>query len=75
MQTEAEARRILDFCGLQWEEQCLAFYRQKSASTTASAAQIRQPPHTRSVDQWRHYEEQLQPLKAILLAGGIQELE
>jgi tetratricopeptide (TPR) repeat protein len=75
MQTEAEARRILDFCGLQWEEQCLSFYRQKSASTTASAAQIRQPPHTRSVDQWRHYEEQLQPLKAILLAGGIQELE
>ncbi len=74
-QTETEARRILDFCGLQWEEQCLTFYRQQSASTTASAAQIRQPPHTRSVDQWRHYAEQLQPLNAILRNGGVQGLE
>ena len=74
-QTEAEARRILGFCGLQWEEPCLSFYRQKSASTTASAAQIRQPPHTRSIDQWRHYEEQLQPLKVILAKGGVQNLD
>lgn len=73
--TEAEARRILDFCGLRWEERCLSFYKQTSASTTASSAQIRQPAHTRSVAQWRHYEEQLQPLKIILDQGGVQGLD
>ena len=73
--TEAEARRILGFCGLQWEDRCLSFYLHKSASTTASSAQIRQPPHTRSVDQWRYYEAQLQPLKTILEQGGVQGLD
>ena len=70
--TEAEARRVLAFCGLFFEEQCLDFHRQKSASTTASAAQVRQPVHTRSVDLWRQYEKQLQPLRDILIEGGVE---
>lgn len=74
-QTETETRRILNFCGLPFESQCLEFHQHKSASTTASAAQIRQPVHTRSVDLWRRYQEQLQPLRDILAEGGITGLE
>jgi tetratricopeptide (TPR) repeat protein len=73
--TESEARRVLEFCSLNWEERCLKFQGQKTASTTASAAQVRQPVHTRSVDQWRNYEEQLQPLKDILVRGGVKDLD
>lgn len=72
--TESEARRVLGFCGLNWEDQCLNFHTQTAASTTASAAQVRQPVHTRSVDQWRNYAEQLRPLRDILLRGGVQDL-
>lgn len=72
--TESEVRRVLGFCGLEWEDQCLDFHAQKSASTTASAAQVRQPVHTRSVCQWRNYEKQLQPLKDILIQGGVKDL-
>ncbi len=73
--TETETRRILDFCDLEWEGQCLEFYKQKTASTTASAAQVREPAHTRSIDQWRHYEQQLEPLREILQAGGVMGLD
>lgn len=63
---EGETRRLLEFCGLEWHEDCLAFHRNPSATTTASAAQIRRPLYASSVEQWRHYERQLQPLSAAL---------
>ncbi|MCG8369453.1 MAG: sulfotransferase [Proteobacteria bacterium] len=68
---EAEARRILAFCGVEWQPNCLEFHRRKAASTTASAAQVRQPVHARSVDMWRNYERQLTPLIRILEDGGV----
>lgn len=72
--TEQQARRILIFCDVEWQDRCLAFHEQKSASTTASAAQVRQPVYTRSVDLWRNYQTQLQPLIEILTDGGISEI-
>ncbi|MEH6610252.1 MAG: sulfotransferase [Halioglobus sp.] len=69
--TEAEARKLLQFCGLNWEPQCLQFYDNAQASTTASAAQIRQPVYKGSVAKWRDYREHLQPLEKILSEAGI----
>jgi tetratricopeptide (TPR) repeat protein len=68
---EATTRRLLDFCGLQWEDGCGEFHLNTAASTTASAAQIRQPIYRSSVSQWRHYERELAPLRDLLVAAGI----
>ena len=51
-----------DFCGLEWDEACLAFHDVECPVRTASAAQARQPIYRSSTDRWRVYEEQLQPL-------------
>ncbi|MDX1499807.1 MAG: sulfotransferase [Woeseiaceae bacterium] len=69
--TESEARRILEFCGLGWQPGCLEFHRRKTASTTASATQVRQPVYTTSIDLWQNYERELAPLIDILESGGI----
>jgi tetratricopeptide (TPR) repeat protein len=67
-----ETRRLLEFCGLEWQEACLDFQHNASATTTASAAQIRRPMYDSSVAQWRHYETQLKPLRDLLTAAGIE---
>jgi len=64
--TEAEVRRLLDYCGLPFEPQCLRFYENKRAIRTASSEQVRQPIFREGLDQWRHYEPWLQPLKDAL---------
>jgi len=69
---ENESRRLLDFCGLEWQPQCLKFYENKEASTTASTAQIRQPVYKSSVGKWRNYRAQLQPVVDILNQAGIR---
>ncbi len=66
-----EARKLVAFCGLEWQEQCLDFQRNPQASTTASASQVRQRIYTSSVDRWKDYEEQLEPLRRILSDAGI----
>lgn len=68
---EDQSRRMIEHCGLAWEDACLDFHNNKSASATASAAQVRQPIYTSSVEKWRHYESELAPLKAILEDAGI----
>jgi tetratricopeptide (TPR) repeat protein len=60
--TEAEVRRLLDYCGLPFEEGCLRFYENTRAVRTASSEQVRQPIFRDAVDQWRHYEPWLTPL-------------
>ncbi len=57
-----EARRLLDFCGLDWHPDCLEFHRSTRPVFTASNAQVRQPLYASSVGRWRRYEDQLQPL-------------
>jgi tetratricopeptide (TPR) repeat protein len=69
--TEAEAKKLITFCGLNWEEQCLDFHKNKQASTTASAVQVRQPVYSSSLDRWRLYREELKPLEKILNEAGI----
>ncbi len=63
---EAVTRRMLEFCGLPWDEQCLKFYKSKRATTTASYNQVRQPVYRKSVQRWKHYESYLEPLKKAL---------
>ncbi len=59
---ESEARRLVDFCGLAWDERCLAFHQSGRAVRTASVAQVRQPIFRSSVERWRRYEKFLAPL-------------
>lgn len=69
--TEGEARRLLAFCGLDWEQQCLDFHKNTSASTTASATQVRQKVYTSSVGRWRSYETELTPLRDAFEKAGV----
>ncbi len=59
---EAQARRMLDYCGLEWNDACLDFHKHKRAIRTASVTQVRQPIYKTSVERWRHYEKHLGPL-------------
>jgi len=64
--TEAEVRRLLDYCGLPFEAECLRFFENARPVRTASSEQVRQPIYREGVDHWRHYEPWLGPLKAAL---------
>ena len=59
---EAEARRLIAYCGLEWNDACLSFYNTNRAIRTASVMQVRQPIYTSSVERWRLYEAYLTPL-------------
>jgi hypothetical protein len=66
---------LLAACGLEWEAACLEFHRNPTATTTASASQVRRPIYDTSLHQWRHYEKQLEGLRTQLQAGGIEAAE
>jgi tetratricopeptide (TPR) repeat protein len=66
-----ETRRLLEFCGLGWEDACADFHSNPSASTTASAAQVRRPVYATSIAQWRHYARELEGLRRRLNGAGI----
>ncbi len=59
---ESVARRLLDFCGLEWDTACLAFHKTSRPVRTASVNQVRQPLYRRSVARWKSYTEALAPL-------------
>lgn len=59
---EAQARRLIEYCGLEWNDACLEFHKTKRAVRTASVTQVRQPIYTSSVERWRKYEAYLKPL-------------
>ncbi len=59
-------RRILDFCGLEFEPACVEFHKTARSVRTASSEQVRQPIFRDGLDQWRHYEPWLSPLKDAL---------
>jgi hypothetical protein len=59
---ETQARRILAYCGLPWDDACLAFHKTERPVRTASAAQVRQPLYRSSVGRWRAYGDELKPL-------------
>jgi tetratricopeptide (TPR) repeat protein len=64
--TEAEVRALLDYCGLEFEAECLAFHETKRAVRTASSEQVRQPIYRDATEEWRRYEAFLGPLKDVL---------
>jgi hypothetical protein len=59
-------RRILNFCGLEFEPACVEFHKTARSVRTASSEQVRQPIFREGLDQWRHYEPWLSPLKDAL---------
>lgn len=64
--TEREVRRVLDYCGLPFEEGCLRFFENARPVRTASSEQVRQPIYRAGVDHWEHYDSWIGPLKAAL---------
>jgi len=64
--TDGAVRDLLNHCGLPFEESCLRFYDNDRPVRTASAQQVRQPIFREGIDQWRHFEEWLAPLKESL---------
>jgi predicted Zn-dependent protease len=64
--TESEIRGLLDYCGLPFEAACLRFHENQRAVRTASSQQVRQPIFREGLDQWRHFEAWLNPLKLAL---------
>jgi hypothetical protein len=63
---ETNVRRILEFCGLDFEPQCVEFYKTERSIRTASSEQVRQPIFKEGIDQWRNFEPWLGPLKEAL---------
>ncbi|MBF0359304.1 MAG: tetratricopeptide repeat protein, partial [Magnetococcales bacterium] len=63
---EGESRKLLDFCGLEWDDRCLNFHKSARGVKTASSYQVRQPLYSSSVDGWRRFKNQLQPLTKAL---------
>jgi hypothetical protein len=63
---EAETRRLLAFCGLEWDAACLRFHETRRRVSSASATQVRKPLYESSLGQWRNYERHLAPLLAAL---------
>lgn len=59
---ESQARRIIDFVGLEWEDSCLEFHQSKRTVHTASLWQVRQPIYTSSLAKWKPYAKHLRPL-------------
>jgi Sulfotransferase family len=63
---EGSVRRMLDFCGLDFEPECIDFHKNRRSVRTASSEQVRRPLNREGLDQWRHFEPWLEPLKAAL---------
>jgi hypothetical protein len=59
---EAVTRKLLAFCGLDWDERCLAFWSTRRVVQTASAVQVRKPISSQAIGRWRHYRSHLGPL-------------
>lgn len=68
---ESEARKLVEYCQLDWQQAMLNFEKNTAASTTASATQVRLPVYTSSLGRWHDYEKQLAPLAKKLAEAGI----
>jgi len=70
---EPQVRRMLDHVGVDWEPECLAFHDNPAPTATASAAQVREPIHTGSRDQWQALAHRLTPLTDMLESLGVTQ--
>lgn len=71
--TEAEVRKVLAYCGLPFEPACLEFYATERPVRTASSEQVRRPIFREGLDQWRNYEQWLEPLKQALGSAALND--
>ena len=63
---ENQTRKLLDFCGLPWDEACMAFHKTRRGVSTVSLAQVRKPLYRDSVALWKRYEKDLEPLRKVI---------
>jgi hypothetical protein len=63
---DGAVRRILDFCGLEFEARCVEFHKTERSIRTASSEQVRQPLYRDGLEQWRNFEPYLEPLERAL---------
>jgi tetratricopeptide (TPR) repeat protein len=68
---ETESRRLIEFCGLEWEDACLDFHTNAAPVATASAVQVREPIYSSSMNRWKRYGDRLNVLKQRLEDAGI----
>lgn len=68
----ANTERLLDFCGLSWEEACMQFEKNEAPVATASAVQVREPLYRSAMHRWKRYEPQMQELRVLLEDSGIR---
>ena len=66
---ESLARRIVAYCGLEWDAACLEFHKTKRPVWTASVIQVRKPIYRSSIGRWKAYEDMLGPLSEALEGG------
>ena len=63
---EGASRKLVEYCGLEWDDRCMSFHQTERTVRTFSALQVRQPMYRTSVERWKRYEKHLQPLLAAL---------
>ena len=68
---ESEARNLLDYCGLDWEDAVLKYQTTARTVRTASVSQVREPIYSKSVNKWQDFEDQLAPFIKVLNAAGV----
>ncbi|GAB3751748.1 hypothetical protein GCM10028795_20120 [Lysobacter olei] len=68
---EGQTRRLLEFCGLPWDDACLRFQDNAAPVATASVVQVREGLHARSSGRWKRYADQLTEVRALLREGGL----
>ena len=69
---ESNARRLIDFCGLPWEDACLRFEENEAPVATASAVQVRSPVYRSAIGRWKRFETQMQPVRELFESTGLK---
>jgi hypothetical protein len=68
---ESWARRLIGFCGLEWEDACLRFEENAAPVATASAVQVRSPVYRSAIGRWKRHESQMRQVRELFEAAGI----
>ncbi len=68
---EAQSRRLVEFCKLGWEAQCLSFERNSAPVATASSVQVREPIYSDAAARWKRYREPMAALEEFFRANGV----